>query len=84
MSFLFLTAGTLIVFRSSFWKKLKDNDIKVLAINWPTFMYQDYTCDPNDHEKGLCRGHLVVSVSRFMSFFIVLADLPPLCRRGVR
>jgi len=47
----------------SFLNKLKDGRIKIMAEDWPTFLYDSHsTYNPEDIEVGLMRGHLAVRV----------------------
>ncbi|THH07281.1 hypothetical protein EW146_g9367, partial [Bondarzewia mesenterica] len=43
-------------------QKLLDGQIQVTAADLPTFLYEGEDFDPNDPEKGLLRGELVVRV----------------------
>lgn len=39
-----------------------DNDYIVTAHSWPTFVYADFTSDPDDIEKGLFKSAFLVKV----------------------
>lgn len=52
-------------------------DFLVTADSWPLFLYANYTCDPNDIEKGLFKSSLLIKVCDFLSLFLaVLSDFP--------
>ena len=45
---------------------MRDNEICVSALELPSFLYEDPAdYDPNNMEKGLCMGHLLINVSVF-------------------
>ncbi|KAI0063165.1 hypothetical protein BV25DRAFT_1915489 [Artomyces pyxidatus] len=45
---------------------LKTGRIAVNAKRWPTFLYENYKCDPKEPEKGLFRGPLFLRTYRHL------------------
>jgi hypothetical protein len=50
----------LILFRVK--EKLRSGELMTTGDEWPIFIYQGYTYDPNDPWKGLFRSSLLVKV----------------------
>ena len=48
-----------------------DGTIKVVAEDWPNFLYEHGVYDPNEIDKGLLRGHFLLRVSIFLPCFSV-------------
>jgi hypothetical protein len=43
--------------------KFLDGTIKIVADDWPSFLYEEGVYDPNEIDKGLLRGHFLLRVS---------------------
>jgi hypothetical protein len=53
------------MFARYYMEQVQDGKIKIKTAHYPTFLYDeavDY--DPNEIDKGLCRGHFLLRVSR--------------------
>jgi hypothetical protein len=47
-----------------YMEKVQDGKIRIKAQYYPTFMYDEETeYDPEEMDKGLCRGHFLLRVS---------------------
>jgi hypothetical protein len=44
-----------------------DGTIKVVADDWPAFLYEVGTYDPDELDKGLLRGHFLLRVGLLIS-----------------
>ena len=55
-----ITIHTLTSFRTK--EKLRSGELMTTGDEWPTFLYQDYTCDPSNPWKGLLRNSLLLKV----------------------
>jgi len=45
--------------------RLLDGSIKVVADDWPNFLYDEDMYDPNELDKGLLRGYFLLRVRAF-------------------
>jgi hypothetical protein len=52
-------------------EKLRNGQLRVAGDQWPTFLYTNYTYDPEDPWNGLLHSGILVSVSVFFFFFLV-------------
>jgi len=51
-------------------EQLKDGTVKIFTGDWPTFLYdEDIEYDPEEKDKGLLRGYLLLRVSETLSLF---------------
>jgi hypothetical protein len=51
-------------------EKLRSGELMMMGDEWPIFIYQGYTYDPNDPWKGLFRSSLLVKVRLCLSSLI--------------
>jgi hypothetical protein len=57
-----------------FRTQVLDGTIKVIADDWPTFLYEEGVYDPGEIDKGLLRGHFLLRVSRLFIVHRVFAE----------